>query len=294
MQIYLILLAASSITGTYLLLDMMLNTRYRILQQRINIVKSLDNNGRIAMGYTGFLSANGIKRLEALLPKSLRQDNLELRLEQADLKMDLMKVQLARFIITLVSLAVTIVIFLESKDFLDLLLWGSISFMAFISPEIILRGRKLQRQEKIMRELPDFMDVMRIYVSSGLSIYQTIKETQNVCGPTMRNLLKQLSAEMEIYEQEKALRNFASRTDLPELKNFVLTLEQGLASGVPLKEVFMHQSQQIREIRRLAFKKRLKRKPTYLALVGGLLFINIFIIIGLPAVVILMSLRGIN
>ncbi|MHB8984009.1 MAG: hypothetical protein ACYC4E_01480, partial [Carboxydocellales bacterium] len=60
------------------------------------------------------------------------------------------------------------------------------------------------------------------------------------------------------------------------------------------KDIFLAQSQLMRELRKLSLKRKIKQKPTYMALVGGLLFINIFIIVGLPALLTIMAMRGIG
>jgi pilus assembly protein TadC len=110
----------------------------------------------------------------------------------------------------------------------------------------------------------------------------------------MGELLEKLSAELEVFDQSTALRKFAQRAGLLEVQNFVITIEQGINAGIPLKDIFLAQSQLMRELRKLSLKRKIKQKPTYMALVGGLLFINIFIIVGLPALLTIMAMRGIG
>lgn len=172
--------------------------------------------------------------------------------------------------------------------------WILLTISGFFLPDIILRARTLRRQERILAEFPDFIDTTRSYLSSGLSIYQTVKQIREISGPGMAGLLEKLSAELEIYDQVTALRRFAGRCGLLEVQNFVVTIEQGLTAGIPLKDIFLAQSQLMRELRKLSLKRKIKQKPTYMALVGGILFINIFILVGLPALLTIMSMRGIG
>lgn len=170
--------------------------------------------------------------------------------------------------------------------------WTTLAVTAYFLPDILLRGKIIKRREQVMEEFPDFIDVTRSYLSSGLSIYQTIKQVQEIAGPGMGELLKKLSAELEVHDQVTALRRFAQRAGLLEVQNFVVTIEQGINAGIPLKDIFLSQSQFMRELRKLSMKRKIRQKPTYMALVGGLLFINIFIIVGLPALLTIMAMRG--
>lgn len=170
--------------------------------------------------------------------------------------------------------------------------WTTLAVAAYFLPDILLRGKIIRRREQVMEEFPDFIDATRSYLSSGLSIYQTIKQVQEISGPGMGELLKKLSAELEVYDQVIALRKFAQRAGLLEVQNFVVTIEQGINAGIPLKDIFLSQSQFMRELRKLSMKRKIRQKPTYMALVGGLLFINIFIIVGLPALLTIMAMRG--
>ncbi|MFZ3172459.1 MAG: type II secretion system F family protein [Carboxydocellales bacterium] len=172
--------------------------------------------------------------------------------------------------------------------------WLILVVAVYFLPDIVLRSKLIKRREQIMEEFPDFIDATRSYLSSGLSIYQTIKQVREIAGPGMGELLEKLSAELEVFDQSTALRKFAQRAGLLEVQNFVITIEQGINAGIPLKDIFLAQSQLMRELRKLSLKRKIKQKPTYMALVGGLLFINIFIIVGLPALLTIMAMRGIG
>ncbi|HEX3033197.1 MAG TPA: hypothetical protein VHS59_13365 [Bacillota bacterium] len=171
--------------------------------------------------------------------------------------------------------------------------WLVLSLGGYFLPELFVRSRILMWREKVLREFPDFIDATRSYLGSGLSIFQTIKQVKEMTGPGLSPLLEKLSVELEVYDQITALRRFGQRAGLLEVDNFVVAIEQGISAGIPLKDIFLSQSHLMRELRKLSLKKRIRQKPIYLALVGGLLFINIFIIVGLPALLTIMSIRGI-
>ncbi|HEX3030621.1 MAG TPA: type II secretion system F family protein [Bacillota bacterium] len=171
--------------------------------------------------------------------------------------------------------------------------WLVMMGLGFFLPDLYLRSKMLTWREKILQEFPDFIDTTRSYLGSGLSIFQTIKQVKEISGPGLAPLLAKLSAELEVYDQITALRRFGHRAGILEVQNFVVAIEQGISAGIPLKDIFLSQSHLMRELRKLTMKRRIRQKPIYLALVGGLLFINIFIIVGLPALLTIMSIRGI-
>ncbi|HEX3031398.1 MAG TPA: hypothetical protein VHS59_04040 [Bacillota bacterium] len=172
--------------------------------------------------------------------------------------------------------------------------WIPLSIIGYSAPGMRVKSRIKSYEDKLMAEFPDFIDATRGYLSTGMSIFQTIKQVKCVTGPTLTPLIEKLGAELEVYDQITALRKFGQRAGIIEAENFVVAVEQGISAGIPLKDIFANQSSLIRDLRKLQLKLKIKKKPIYLALVGGLLFINIFIIVGLPATITIMSIRGLN
>jgi len=221
-------------------------------------------------------------------------NQLSLRLEQAGLFMSPQQFTALRILLTLAVGIFWGLIALVKQQSSTTLVWLSATVVVYFLPEALLRAKLQNNQEKLMKEFPDFIDATRTYLSSGMSIYQTIKHAAEIAGPGMKHLLVKLSAELEVYDHATALRKFADRSGSLEVQNFIITIEQGINAGISLKDIFLSQSQLMRELRKLTLRKQIKKKPTYMALVGGLLFINIFIIVGLPAAYSIMALRGIN
>lgn len=172
--------------------------------------------------------------------------------------------------------------------------WLPLVLLGYALPGCVVRIKIKSYEEKLLAEFPDFVDATRGYLCTGMSIFQTIKHVKDTAGSGLAPLLEKLCAELEIYDQMTAMRKFSQRAGIVEAQNFVVAIEQGISAGIPLKEILKNQSDLMRELRKLNLKLKIKKKPVYLALVGGLLFINIFIIVGLPAVVTILSIRGLN
>ncbi|MHB9010425.1 MAG: type II secretion system F family protein [Carboxydocellales bacterium] len=221
-------------------------------------------------------------------------ESIQVKLEQAGLNFSPEQFMAAKWMAGLGAMLVGTLTVLVQHRAGSGISWLILVVAVYFLPDILLRSKLIKRREQIMEEFPDFIDATRSYLSSGLSIYQTIKQVREIAGPGMGGLLEKLSAELEVFDQSTALRKFAQRAGLLEVQNFVITIEQGINAGIPLKDIFLAQSQLMRELRKLSLKRKIKQKPTYMALVGGLLFINIFIIVGLPALLTIMAMRGIG
>lgn len=100
---------------------------------------------------------------------------------------------------------------------------------------LIQSGRK--RQEQIDDSLPDFLDILSVTVSAGLSFRSAIsKVTERTTGPLadeLKTVLHQLDMGETAYDAFSALRK---RTTSESLDSFITTLLQSEELGAPLAE----------------------------------------------------------
>lgn len=100
---------------------------------------------------------------------------------------------------------------------------------------LIQSGRK--RQEAIEDSLPDFLDILAVTVSAGLSFRSAItKVTERTEGPLadeLKTVLHQLDMGETVYDAFSALR---TRTTSESLDSFITTLLQAEELGAPLAD----------------------------------------------------------
>lgn len=100
---------------------------------------------------------------------------------------------------------------------------------------LIQSGRK--RQEAIEDSLPDFLDILAVTVSAGLSFRSAIaKVTERTQGPLaeeFKTVLNQLDMGETVYDAFSALRK---RTTSESLDSFITTLLQAEELGAPLAD----------------------------------------------------------
>jgi tight adherence protein C len=149
--------------------------------------------------------------------------------------------------------------------------------LAYLWPEVMLRGRIRRRQARIIREFPETLDLLTVTVEAGLGLDQAL-ETVAVRrrGP--------ISEEIRIYldevglggERQTALRAIGARTGVEDLVSFTASLVRAMEFGVNIANVLRVQSDEARTRRRHRIEERAYKAPV------KMLFPLIFLI--LPAV----------
>lgn len=138
------------------------------------------------------------------------------------------------------------------------------------------------RQSLVQRDMPTFIDLLRVHLATGLNIQQSLQVlSERLAGP-LREELVRLCAEIEIHgDYHAALTQFARRVGLQEVETFVEALRHGWDSGVVL-EVFENQAEIIRAIRKYRIMKRTKILPVVLNILPTFLVLNLLILFMIP------------
>jgi tight adherence protein C len=123
-----------------------------------------------------------------------------------------------------------------------------------------LRTVVSRRQQRIDRELPDFLDVLSVTVSAGLNFRGALERvSQAGAGPLAEEMAIVLQ-EMDIgVSRRRAFRNLRDRNDADSLGSFVTAVLQAEELGVPLSHALIDIASEVRrefaqETRRRAAK----------------------------------------
>jgi tight adherence protein C len=168
---------------------------------------------------------------------------------------------------------------------LRLLFIGGGAFVGFVYPQFALKSRIAQRHHIARKALPDAVDLMVTSVEAGLSLDAALlKVSEYHSGPLQRELERAL-ADMNLGQSRReALEGITQRLNLPELVNFVQTLNQAEVTGAPIGQVLRVQAEQIRMKRRQYAETQAQRAP--LLMIGPLVFLifpSMFIVLLGPA-----------
>jgi tight adherence protein C len=123
--------------------------------------------------------------------------------------------------------------------------------------------RKVQeRREAILRDLPDTLDLLAISVEAGVGFEGALGVVcDNFSSPLADEFARTLR-EMELgLPRREALQNLKKRTEVPELSNFVLTLTQADALGMPVGRVLKTSAEEMRSKRQQWAREKAAKLP---------------------------------
>ncbi|GAB3591180.1 DUF5936 domain-containing protein [Angustibacter peucedani] len=109
--------------------------------------------------------------------------------------------------------------------------------VAWALPELTLRSQRQARQRRIDSDLPDFLDVLAVTVSAGLSFRAALERVSSrYVGPLSDEITHTLR-EMDVGEARRtAFERLRTRNDSEALNQFVVALLQAEELGTPLTE----------------------------------------------------------
>ena len=134
--------------------------------------------------------------------------------------------------------------------------------LGYFGPDLALTMRGRQRQTLIRRSLADFLDQITVSVEAGLGFEGAMARTgRSAKGPLAEELLRTLQDIQAGMSRGEALRRLADRTDVPDLRHFVLAVRQAEDYGVPIAQVLRVQAADLRLKRRQAAEERAMKLP---------------------------------
>jgi tight adherence protein C len=175
-----------------------------------------------------------------------------------------------------------LVTLLPASFLLKVALVAGIALIGYAIPSVQIRSMAGARQKRIQRQLPDVMDLLTISVEAGLGLDAAMAQViRNVPGPLAEELAR-LSQEINIgVSRSEAFRHLGERTNVPELRGFVLSMVQADLFGVSIANVLRAQSRELRQKRRQRAEEIAQKVPV------KLLFPMIFLVLPATFIVIL-------
>jgi tight adherence protein C len=152
-------------------------------------------------------------------------------------------------------------------------------------PTARLSSAMKARQEQLLKDLPDTLDLLAISVEAGVGFEGALGIVcEHFTSPLAEEFSRTLK-EMELgLPRRDALQNLKRRTEVPELSNFVLALTQADVLGMPIGRVLKTQATEMRSKRRQWAREKAAKLPVKI-LFPLILFIfpPVFVIVLGPA-----------
>jgi tight adherence protein C len=140
-----------------------------------------------------------------------------------------------------------------------------LAFVAYIFPIAALDRKAQSRQEHIRRTLADTIDLLTISVEAGLAFDAALLHARrSMKGPLSDEIGRMLHGMQLGVRRTDAMRSLSDRTNVEELRSFVLAMVQADVFGVSIASVLRAQSQELRTKRRQRAEERAMKIPVKL------------------------------
>ena len=178
----------------------------------------------------------------------------------------------------LLSIHVTLIIFIFS------------TFLGFYLPDIWLRIKTVRRKREIFEGLPDALDLLVVCVEAGMGLDAAIArvaQEMKLSSSVLSDELKLLNLEIRAGKtRQDALRNFALRTDMEDVKSLTTLLVQTDRFGTSVAQALRIYSDTFRSKRFLKAEEIAAKLPVKLVFpLILLIFPALFVVIAGPAVI---------
>ena len=167
-----------------------------------------------------------------------------------------------------------------------LILFGP-PLLGFFGPDAWLQRHIDDRKKSMQRALPDTLDLLVISVEAGLGFDSALSRVvQTVPGPLSEEFFRMLQETRVGVSRRDAMRHLMDRTDLDELRSFILAMMQAEAFGVTIARVLRVQADEMRVKRRQRAQEKAFAAPVKLVFpLVFCIFPSLFIVLLGPAAI---------
>lgn len=154
-------------------------------------------------------------------------------------------------------------------------LYGGYTLFRFV-----IKSKASKRQNAILDQLPELLDLLSISVGAGLGFNQAFQYISEQCeGPLAEEFVFAGNAMALGRSRRAALEEMASHCDIDELRTFVSAVIQADEMGISLRNILVTQAQEARHAKRMRTEEKAQKIPIKMLLPLGLLIFPVMLII---------------
>ena len=162
-----------------------------------------------------------------------------------------------------------------------------LSVLGYFGPDVYLNRRIEERRDSMRKDLPDMLDLLVISVEAGLGFDAALaRVVGTVPGPLSEEFFRMLQETRVGVARRDAMRHLGDRSDVEELRSFLLAMMQAEAFGVAVARVLRVQAEEMRVARRQRAQEKAFAAPVKLVFpLVFCIFPSLFIVLLGPAAI---------
>lgn len=161
------------------------------------------------------------------------------------------------------------------------IIWG---LFLFFGLNFIFNNAVEGKKEKLLADFPEFLTITQGFLSSNLTLAQSIENTIKYVSPEWQTILSDFIVDLRMSGINVALENMNNTTGMFEIKLFSSLLRLALEKGSDVKEGIDTQVKNLTEIQQYILEKKVAKRKTLAICVQGPMLIAIFVTFGLPII----------
>jgi tight adherence protein C len=146
--------------------------------------------------------------------------------------------------------------------FYGVIVTGLMWLISFMGPDVYVQRHINERQHEIAVRLPDVLDLLVISVEAGLGFEQALDRTVVAVPGALAEEFRRMLQETRVGStRAEALRAMDERTNVPELRSFILAMLQADTFGVSIGRMLRTQADDMRIRRRQRAQEAAQKAP---------------------------------
>ena len=167
-----------------------------------------------------------------------------------------------KLIMGAIGISLAIVLLISGLTTTNIVLACISLYTGYQGPDLMLVRNGSIRQEEIRRTLADAIDQVTISVEAGLGFDAAINRYADTGSGPLAEELSRLLQDLQLgLSRRDAFDGLLARTDVDDLRRFVLALRQADEHGIPLAQVLRTQAAELRDRRRQRAETRAAAIP---------------------------------
>jgi len=177
----------------------------------------------------------------------------------------------------------------QQTAFNAILLTAAFTGLGYYLPIMQLNSQIKRRQNNIIKALPDALDLLTICVEAGLGFDSAMGKVYEKWDNDLAVAFGRVIQEIQLGKQRRdALRDMATRMDVPDVTTFTAAIIQADQLGVSIAKILRIQSDQMRVKRRQRAQEKAQQAPVKMLIpMVFLIFPSIWIVLLGPSLIIL-------